>query len=76
MCTSSMTDQKLQFAVELPPTGGCWNSPKMCHSQIQRRNHNEMVGGGTVTIKSNPVLPGWVTHRQENNNTREVLPVL
>ena len=31
---------------------------------------------GTITIKSNPILDGWVTHTLEKNNTKEVLPLL
>ena len=27
-------------------------------------------------IKSNPIPPGWVTHKLENNNTKEILPLL
>ena len=32
--------------------------------------------GGTITIKSNPIPTVWVTHKLENNNTKEVLPLL
>ena len=35
-----------------------------------------MVGGGTITIKPNPILNGWVTHKLENTNTKEVIPLL
>ena len=31
---------------------------------------------GTITIKSNPILAGWVTHKLENNNTKEVVTLL
>ena len=27
-------------------------------------------------IKSNPIRPGWVTHKLEHNNTKEILPLL
>ena len=30
----------------------------------------------TTTIKSNPIPAGWVTHKLENNNTKEVLALL
>ena len=30
---------------------------------------------GITTIKSNPILDGWVTHKLEKNNTKEVLPL-
>ena len=32
--------------------------------------------GGTIIIKSNPIPTVWVTHKLENNNTKEVLAVL
>ena len=31
---------------------------------------------GTIMIKTNPIPSGWVTHKLENNNTKEVLPLL
>ena len=31
---------------------------------------------GRITIKSNPIPAGWVPHKLENNNTKEVLPLL
>ena len=31
---------------------------------------------GSVTIKSNPICICWVTHKLENNNTKEVFPLL
>ena len=31
---------------------------------------------GTMMIKSNPIPAGWVAHKLENNNTKEVLPLL
>ena len=27
-------------------------------------------------LKSNPILTGWATHKLQNNNTKEVLPLL
>ena len=30
---------------------------------------------GTITMKSNPITAGWVTHKQENNYTTEVHPL-
>ena len=30
---------------------------------------------GTIMIKSNPIPPRWMTHRLENSNTKEVLPL-
>ena len=31
---------------------------------------------GAITIKSNPIPVGWVTHRLENDNVKEVLILL
>ena len=31
---------------------------------------------GTITIKSNPIPDGWVIHKLQNNNTKEVLLLL
>ena len=31
---------------------------------------------GAIMIKSNPIPAWWVTHRLENNNTKEILPLL
>ena len=30
---------------------------------------------GTITVKSNPITAGWVTHRLENTYTTEVHPL-
>ena len=30
---------------------------------------------GTITIKSNPITAGWVTHKLENTYTTEVHPL-
>ena len=35
-----------------------------------------MVRRAAVTIKSNPILVGWVTHKLEDSNTKEVLLLL
>ena len=35
-----------------------------------------MAGGGAITIKSNPRPARWATHKLQNNNTKEVLPLL
>ena len=32
-----------------------------------------MEGGGTFTLKSNPIPTGWVTHKLENNNTKVLI---
>ena len=48
----------------------------MTHIQRQRRNCSKTVRGGTITVKSNPIPAGCVTHKLGNNNTKEVLPLL
>ena len=68
---------KSQLAVEQPSTGGCWNPPKKdapCSKTKEKlpQDHRR----GATTIKSNPIPTGWTTHKLENNNTKEVLPLL
>ena len=44
---------------------------------VQR--HKKLQGDNRrciITIKSNPILTGWATHKLENNKTKEVLPLL
>ena len=39
------------------------------------KDKEEMAGDGrrgTITIKSNPIPTGWVTHKLENNNTKKI----
>ena len=68
---------KLQLAVEQPSTGGCWNLPKKDTSCPKTKKKPQKGSRrGTITIKSNPILYGWVTHKLEKNNTKEVLPLL
>ena len=66
-----------QLAARQSLTGREWNSPKkISHIQRQRRSHNEMVGEAqSITVKSNPITAGWVTHRLENTYTTEVNPL-
>ena len=65
-----------QLTAEQSSTRGHWNSPKKIpHIQGQGRSHNEMVGGGTITIKSNPMAAGWVTNKLENTYTTEGQPL-
>ena len=48
------------------------------HSNTKKQPQQDS-GRGTITIKSNPIPAGWVTHRLENPkncNTKEVLPLL
>ena len=66
---------KSQLTFGQSSTGRHWNSPKKIpHIQRQKRSHSEMVGGA-ITIKSNPITAGWVTHKLENTYTTEVHPL-
>ena len=78
MCSSPPARApKVQLAVEQPSTGGCWNLPKKDTSRPQTKKKPQKGSRrGTITIKSNPILDGWVTHILEKNNTKEVLPLL
>ena len=68
---------KLQLAVEQPLTGGQWNPQKEDTPCSDTRKNPQWDGRrGTISIKSKLKLPGWVTHKLENNNTKEVLPLL
>ena len=55
---------KSQLAVEQPSTGGCWNLPKK-DSPCPKTKKNLQGDGrrGTITIKSNPIPAGLVTHK-------------
>ena len=47
------------------------NTPHPKTKKSQRDNRR-----GAITIKSNTIPARWVTHKQENNNTKEVLALL
>ena len=70
---------KLQFTAEQLLTGGCWNIPKKKkdtpHPKTKKKTPQDSRRG-TITMKSNPIPIGWVTHKLENNKTKEVLPLL
>ena len=68
---------KSQLAVEQPWTGGCWNPPKKDapHSKTKEKLPQDQRRGA-ITIKSNHIPTGWTIHKLENNNTKEVPPVL
>ena len=59
-------------------TGRRWNPPKKDTPRPKTKKQPQWDGRrGTITINSNPIPPyGWVTHRLENSNTKEVLAVL
>ena len=68
--------QNPNYLLNKPLTGRCWNPPKNVTPhpktkkklQLNRRRY-------AITVKSNPILASWVTHKLENNNTK-VLPQL
>jgi len=70
-----MRAPKLQLAVEQPLIGGHWNPPKKDnpHPNTRKKPH-EMVGSA-VTIKSNPISAGWLTHNPYKN-IKEILLLL
>ena len=41
-----------------------------------KKKPQQYDGRGIIMIKSNPISAGWVTHKLENNNAKEVLPLL
>ena len=68
---------KSQLTVEQSSTGGCWNLLKEDTPSPKTKNKPQQDGRrGVIMIKSNPTAAGWVTHKLENNNSREVLPLL
>ena len=80
MCPSpSARAPKLQLAIEQPLTRRRWNLPKKKkdtpHPKTKKKLQQDSRRG-TIMIKSNPIPAGWVTHRLENSNTKEVLPLL
>ena len=74
------TASKLQLAIEQPSTGGCWNSKKKKkksapHPKIKKK----LQQGGrrsTIITNSNLIPTRWVNHKLENNNIKEVFPLL
>ena len=76
MHSSPARAPKLPLAVELSLTGGCWNPPKKDAPCPKTKKKLHQDGRrGTITIKSNAIPVGWVTHKLENNNTKEVYPL-
>ena len=68
---------KSQHAIEQPATGEHWTPPKKdtpCPKTKKKLQQDS--SRDTVTIKSNPIPKGWVTYKLENNNTKEILPLL
>ena len=75
--SSSARTPKLLLAAEQPSTGGCWNPPKKDTPCPKTKKKPQSDGRrGAIMIKSNPIPAKWMTHKLENNNTKEVLPLL
>ena len=73
----SLGTPKLQLAVEQPSTEGCWNTPIKDAPYPKTKKKLQQDGRrAAITVKSNPIPTRWVTHKLENNNTKEVLPLL
>jgi len=72
-----VTVPRSQIAVEQPSTGECWNPPKKDTLQPKTQKKLQKDGRrGTIMIKSSPIPSRWVIHKLENNNPKEVLPLL
>ena len=68
---------ELQLAVEQLSKGGLWNPPKKVPPHPKTKAKPQGDGRrGTIMMKSNPIPAGLVTHKLENNKTKEVLPLL
>ena len=68
---------KLQVAVEQPLMGGCWNTPKKdspCPKTKKKLQQDDRRV--PITVKSNSISAGWVTHSLKSNNAKEVLALL
>ena len=75
--SSPVRTPKSQPAVEQPLTGGCWRPPRKDSPHPRTREKQQLDGRrGAIMIKSNPIPIGWVTHKLENNNIKEVLTLL
>ena len=67
---------KLQIAVEQPLIGGRWNLPQKETPRPKTKKLQQVGRECAIVIKSNPMTTGWVTHRLENNNIKEILALL
>ena len=71
---------KLQLTAEQLMRRGCWNIPKKKknntpHPKTKKKTKQDSRRS-IVTMKSNLIPIGWVTHKLENSKTKEVLPLL
>ena len=68
---------KSQLTVEQPSTGGHWSLPKKDTPCPKTKKKPQRNGRRSIImIKSNPMPAGWVTHRLENHNIKEVSTLL
>ena len=68
--------RKPKPAVEQPTVGGHWNSPSRDTPCPKTKMSPHEWQQGPIMIRSNLIPIRWVTHKLENNNTKEVLPLL
>ena len=57
-------------------TGGYWNTPKKITPFPKTKQPQQDGRKDTIMIESNPISTRWVTHKLENSNTKEVLPLI
>lgn len=67
---------KLQQAVEPPLTEDAGTQLKKRYLTSKDKEAERDSRRGTTTVKSHPIPAGWVTHRLDNNDTKEVLTLL
>ena len=68
---------KFQLAVEQPSTGGHWNPlKKYIYIHVQRKAAAVRWYEGYSHDKIKSIPARWATQKLENNNSKEVLPLL
>ena len=68
---------KSQPTVEQPCIGGHCNPSKKDAPCPKTKKKPQWDGRrDAIMLKSSPILAGWAAHKLENNNTKEVLPLL
>ena len=68
----------MQLAIEQPSTGRFWNTPIKDTACPKTKKKPQQDGRrGKIMKKSNAIGAEWVTHKLENNNTKEeIFPLL
>lgn len=64
---------KSQLVVEQSSKGGSGTYQKR---YPMSKDKEEAAPRGKIAIKSNPITTGWMTHKMENNDIKEVLLLL